>query len=114
MLFFVCSVNLRFVRRMNSVMDVYLIIGGDVYVKESNSSNTISLWKIGEKVHELKLSKSFDGCSGEFVVASVKQWFDDKFIVRRMYIPLGSSVLYPVPVPLHTSRPDVSKSVAES
>ena len=31
---------------------------------------------------ELKLSKSFDGCSGEFVVASVKQWFDDKFIVR--------------------------------
>ncbi|SHL91365.1 hypothetical protein SAMN05720764_1379 [Fibrobacter sp. UWH5] len=46
------------------------------------SSNTISLWKIGEKVHELKLSKLFDGCSGEFVVASVKQWFDDKFIVR--------------------------------
>lgn len=46
------------------------------------SSNTISLWKIGEKVHELKLSKLFDGCSSEFVVASVKQWFDGKFIVR--------------------------------
>ena len=40
------------------------------------------MWKIGESQHQIKLKKITEGCSGEFGVASVKQWLDGKFIAR--------------------------------
>ncbi|MCQ2050010.1 MAG: hypothetical protein MJZ22_03280 [Candidatus Saccharibacteria bacterium] len=43
---------------------------------------SIKLWKVGETQHEIKLKKTFDNCSDEFGIASAKQWFDGKFIVR--------------------------------
>lgn len=52
-----------------------IIWGGDM-------PNSIRLWKIGESQHQIKLKKITEGCSGEFGVASVKQWLDGKFIAR--------------------------------
>jgi hypothetical protein len=52
-----------------------IIWGGDM-------PNSIRLWKIGESQHQIKLKKLTEGCSGEFGVASVKQWLDGKFIAR--------------------------------
>lgn len=50
-----------------------IIWGGDL-------PNSIRLWKIGESQHQIKLKKLTEGCSGEFGVASVKQWLDGRFI----------------------------------
>ena len=44
--------------------------------------NSIRLWKVGETQHQIKLKKIIEGCSGEFGIASVKQWLDGKFIAR--------------------------------
>ena len=44
--------------------------------------NSIRLWKIGELPHEIRLNKKMDGCSVEFTVQSVKQWFDGTFIAK--------------------------------
>lgn len=52
-----------------------IIWGGDM-------PNSIRLWKIGESQHQIKLKKLTEECSGEFGVASVKQWLDGKFIAR--------------------------------
>ena len=52
-----------------------IIWGGDM-------PNSIRLWKIGESQHQIKLKKIIEGCSGEFGIASVKQWLDGKFIAR--------------------------------
>lgn len=52
-----------------------IIWGGDM-------PNSIRLWKIEESQHQIKLKKLTEGCSGEFGVASVKQWLDGKFIAR--------------------------------
>ena len=45
-------------------------------------NNSIRLWKIGELPHEISLNKKMDGCSVEFTVQSVKQWFDGTFIAK--------------------------------
>ena len=45
-------------------------------------NNSIRLWKIGELPHEIGLNKKMDGCSVEFTVQSVKQWFDGTFIAK--------------------------------
>lgn len=45
-------------------------------------NNSIRLWKIGEHPHEISLNKKMDGCSVEFTVQSVKQWFDGTFIAK--------------------------------
>lgn len=45
-------------------------------------NNSIRLWKIGELPHEISLNKKMDGCSVEFTVKSVKQWFDGTFIAK--------------------------------
>ena len=52
-----------------------VIWGGEV-------SKSVQLWKIGEKPHEIKLDKSTEGCSVEFRISSLKQWFDGTFIGR--------------------------------
>ena len=45
-------------------------------------NNSIRLWKIGELPHEISLNKKMEGCSVEFTVQSVKQWFDGTFIAK--------------------------------
>ena len=52
-----------------------IIWGGDM-------PNSIRLWKVGETQHQIKLKKIIEACSGEFGIASVKQWLDGKFIAR--------------------------------
>lgn len=54
----------------------------DSVIWGSGLPNSLKLWKIGEKQHEIKLAAEKDGCSVEFKVSSVKQWFDGRFIVR--------------------------------
>ena len=44
--------------------------------------NSIRLWKIGELPHEIRLNKKMEGCSVDFTVQSVKQWFDGTFIAK--------------------------------
>ena len=52
-----------------------LIWGGEV-------SKSIQLWKIGERPHKIKLTKKSEGCSIEFRISSLKQWFEGTFIGR--------------------------------
>lgn len=52
-----------------------VIWGGEV-------SKSVQLWKIGERPHEIKLTKESDGCSVEFRISSLKRWFDGTFIGR--------------------------------
>ena len=40
----------------------------------------ILFWKVGEKAHEMKLSRKNDGCSQSFKIERIRQWFDGKFI----------------------------------
>ena len=61
--------------RPSGQMTDSIIWGG--YVNKS-----IRLWKIGELPHEISLNKKMDGCSVEFTVQSVKQWFDGTFIAK--------------------------------
>lgn len=54
----------------------------DSVIWGSGLPNSLKLWKIGEKQHEIKLAVEKDGCSVEFKVSSVKQWLEGRFIVR--------------------------------
>lgn len=45
----------------------------------------IKLWKIGDEPHEMKLSKSFEGCSQKVSVQRIHQWLDGKFIALGSY-----------------------------
>lgn len=40
----------------------------------------ILFWKVGEKAHEMKLSRKNDGCSQLFKIERIRQWLDGKFI----------------------------------
>ena len=42
--------------------------------------DNILFWKVGEKAHEMKLSRKNDGCSQSFKIERIRQWFDGKFI----------------------------------
>jgi hypothetical protein len=42
--------------------------------------DNILLWKVGEKAHEMKLSRKNDGCSESFKIDRIRQWLDGKFI----------------------------------
>ena len=52
-----------------------IVWGGDM-------PNSIRLWKVGKTQYQIKLKKIIEACSGEFGIASVKQWLDGKFIAR--------------------------------
>ena len=54
----------------------------DSVIWGSGLPNSLKLWKIGEKQHEIKLAAEKNGCSVEFKVSSVKQWLEGRFIVR--------------------------------
>ena len=40
----------------------------------------IFLWKVGEKAHEMRLSRKNDGCSESFKIDRIRQWLNGKFI----------------------------------
>ena len=42
--------------------------------------DNILLWKVGEKAHEMKLSRINDGCSESFKIDRIRHWLDGKFI----------------------------------
>ena len=53
----------------------------DSVVWGSGLPNSIKLWKIGEKPHELKLKSEFEGCSKKVDARRIHEWVDGKFIV---------------------------------
>jgi len=42
--------------------------------------DNILLWKVGEKAHEMRLSRKNDGCSESFKIDRIRQWIGGKFI----------------------------------
>ena len=44
------------------------------------NGDDILLWKVGEKSHEMRLSRKNDGCSQSFKIERIRQWLDGKFI----------------------------------
>ncbi len=44
------------------------------------NGDDILLWKVGEKAHEMRLSRKNDGCSQSFKIERIRQWLDGKFI----------------------------------
>lgn len=53
----------------------------DSVVWGSGLPNSIKLWKIWEKPHEINLSVQFDGCSKKIDARRIHEWLDGKFIV---------------------------------
>ena len=53
----------------------------DSVIWGSGLPNSIKLWKIGEKPHELKLNSEFEGCSKKIEARRIHEWVDGKFIV---------------------------------
>ncbi len=53
----------------------------DSVVWGSGLPNSIKLWKIGEKPHELKLKPEFEGCSKKIDARRIHEWVDGKFII---------------------------------
>ena len=53
----------------------------DSVIWGSGLPNSIKLWKIGEKPHELKLNSEFEGCSKKIDARRIHEWLDGKFIV---------------------------------
>ena len=44
------------------------------------NGDDLYLWKVGEKAHEMRLSRKNDGCSESFKIDRIRQWIDGKFI----------------------------------
>lgn len=53
--------------------------------------DNILLWKIGEKAHEMKLSRKNDGCSQSFKIERIRQWLDGKFIALGGKLDAGGN-----------------------
>lgn len=53
----------------------------DSVVWGSGLPNSIKLWKIWEKPHEMNLSARFDGCSKKIDAKRIHEWLDGTFIV---------------------------------
>ena len=49
----------------------------------------ILLWKLGERAHEMKLSRKNEGCSQEFEINRMHQWLDDDFIALGGWFSAG-------------------------
>lgn len=65
--------------------DVTGIFGGqmtDSIVWGGEVSKSVQLWKIGERPHEIKLTKKSEGCFAEFRISSLKPWLGGTFIGR--------------------------------
>ena len=44
------------------------------------NGDDLYLWKVGEKAHNMRLSRKNDGCSQSFKIDRIRQWLDGKFI----------------------------------
>ena len=44
------------------------------------NGDDILLWKVGEKAHEIRVSKGNEGCSQSFKIDRIRQWLDGQFI----------------------------------
>lgn len=44
------------------------------------NGDDLFLWKVGEKAHEIRLSRKNEGCSQSFEIERIHQWFDGTFI----------------------------------
>ena len=52
--------------------------------------NNILLWKVGEKAHEMKLSRKNDGCSKSFKIERMHQWLGGTFIALGGNLSAGN------------------------
>ena len=44
------------------------------------NGDDLYLWKVGEKAHEMRLSRKNEGCSQTFEIERIRQWLNGKFI----------------------------------
>ncbi|MBR6854887.1 MAG: hypothetical protein IKN03_05775 [Fibrobacter sp.] len=44
------------------------------------NGDDLYLWKVGEKAHEIRLSRKNEGCTQSFKIDRIRQWLDGKFI----------------------------------
>ena len=51
--------------------------------------DNILLWKVGEKAHEIRLSRKNEGCSQTFEIERIHQWFDGGFIALGETFSIG-------------------------
>lgn len=64
----------------------------DSVIWGSGLPNSIKLWKVGEKPHELKLKPEFEGCSKKIEARRIHEWVDGKFIVLGAAYVNGKTV----------------------
>lgn len=64
----------------------------DSVIWGSGLPNSIKLWKVGEKPHELKLKPEFEGCSKKIEAMRIHEWVDGKFIVLGAAYVNGKTV----------------------
>lgn len=56
------------------------------------NGDDILLWKVGEKAHEMRLSRKNDGCSQSFKVERIRQWLNGKFIALGETFSIGENI----------------------
>lgn len=54
--------------------------------------DNILLWKVGEKAHEIRLSRKNEGCSQTFEIERIHQWFDGGFIALGETFSIGENI----------------------
>ena len=54
--------------------------------------DNIFLWKVGEKAHEMRLSRKNEGCSQTFEIERIHQWFDGGFIALGETFSIGENI----------------------
>lgn len=74
----------RWCDSLDNTRDESTLIGQmtDSIVWGGNVSESIKMWKLGEKPYEKKLRKTVEGCSVVFKPTSIKQWHEGTFVVR--------------------------------
>lgn len=56
------------------------------------NGDDLYLWKVGEKAHEMRLSRKNEGCSQTFEIERIHQWFDGDFIALGETFSMGENV----------------------
>ncbi len=56
------------------------------------NGDDILLWKVGEKAHEMRLSRKNEGCSQTFEIERIHQWFDGDFIALGETFSIGENI----------------------
>ncbi len=56
------------------------------------NGDDLYLWKVGEKAHEMRLSRKNEGCSQTFEIERIRQWLNGKFIALGETFSIGENI----------------------